>query len=214
MTVERPPRSDWGVRLQRFAIRADQLPGGPKVQEFANAAAERLSTTADYMRSHDAKRMLSDVERVVKNNPGPSLVIAAAFGFSARPSVSLRLAHSGERCLYGAGFGGCRVPAFQSLKRRSTRDQLTHRARSSLSVRLPTMCFTLLTSNRPARHSQCGVTQIHFHTAMLNALSQDVFAGSRLALRRSHVEISRRLRARKLLGFGLITALLIYMFIR
>jgi len=59
------------------------------------------------------------------------------------------------------------------------------------------MCFTLLTSNRPARHSQCGVTQIHFHTAMLNALSQDVFAGSRLALRRSHVEISRRLRARK-----------------
>ena len=61
--------------------RADQLPGGPKVQEFAHAAAERLSTTADYMRSHDAKRMLSDVERVVKNNPGPSLVIAAAFGF-------------------------------------------------------------------------------------------------------------------------------------
>ena len=30
-----------------------------------------------------------------------------------------------------------------------------------------------------------------------HALSQDVFAGSRLALRRSHVEISRRLRARK-----------------
>jgi ElaB/YqjD/DUF883 family membrane-anchored ribosome-binding protein len=61
--------------------RADQLPGGPKVQEFAHAAAERLSTTADYVRSHDAKHMLSDVKRVVKNNPGPSLVIAAAFGF-------------------------------------------------------------------------------------------------------------------------------------
>ena len=61
--------------------RADQLPGGPKVQQFAHAAAERLSTTADYVRSHDAKHMLSDVKRVVKNNPGPSLVIAAAFGF-------------------------------------------------------------------------------------------------------------------------------------
>ena len=61
--------------------RVDQLPGGPKVQQFAQAAAERLSTTADYVRSHDAKRMLSDVERVIKNNPGPSLVIAAAFGF-------------------------------------------------------------------------------------------------------------------------------------
>jgi ElaB/YqjD/DUF883 family membrane-anchored ribosome-binding protein len=61
--------------------RADQLPGGPKVQQFAHAAAEQLSTTADYMRSHDAKRMLADVERVVKNHPGPSLAIAAAFGF-------------------------------------------------------------------------------------------------------------------------------------
>jgi ElaB/YqjD/DUF883 family membrane-anchored ribosome-binding protein len=61
--------------------RADQLPGGPKVQQFAQAAAERLGTTADYVRSHDAKHMLADVERVVRNNPGPSLVIAAAFGF-------------------------------------------------------------------------------------------------------------------------------------
>jgi ElaB/YqjD/DUF883 family membrane-anchored ribosome-binding protein len=61
--------------------RADQLPGGTKVQQFAHAAAERLSTTADYMRSHDAKRMLADVARVVKDNPGPSLVVAAAFGF-------------------------------------------------------------------------------------------------------------------------------------
>ena len=61
--------------------RLDQLPGGPKVQQFAHAAAERLSTTADYVRSHDAKRMLTDVERVAKNNPGLSLVVAAAFGF-------------------------------------------------------------------------------------------------------------------------------------
>jgi ElaB/YqjD/DUF883 family membrane-anchored ribosome-binding protein len=61
--------------------RADQLPGGPKVQQFAQAAAERLNTTADYVRSHDTKRMLADVERAVKNHPGPSLVIAAVFGF-------------------------------------------------------------------------------------------------------------------------------------
>ncbi len=61
--------------------RADQLPGGQKVQQFAQSAAERLSTTADYVRSHDAKRMLADAERVVKNNPGSSLVVAAALGF-------------------------------------------------------------------------------------------------------------------------------------
>jgi ElaB/YqjD/DUF883 family membrane-anchored ribosome-binding protein len=61
--------------------RADQLPGGPKVKEFAHAAADRLSTTADYVRSRDAARMMADVEGLVKNNPGPALVVAAAFGF-------------------------------------------------------------------------------------------------------------------------------------
>jgi ElaB/YqjD/DUF883 family membrane-anchored ribosome-binding protein len=61
--------------------RADQLPGGPKVKEFAHAAADRLSSTADYMRSHDAARMMADGESLVKNNPGPALVVAAAFGF-------------------------------------------------------------------------------------------------------------------------------------
>ena len=61
--------------------RADQLPGGPKVKEFAHAAADRLSTTADYLRSRDATRMMADVESLVKNNPGPALVVAAAFGF-------------------------------------------------------------------------------------------------------------------------------------
>jgi ElaB/YqjD/DUF883 family membrane-anchored ribosome-binding protein len=61
--------------------RAEQLPGGPKVKEFAHAAADRLSSTADYMRSHDAARMMADGESLVKNNPGPALVVAAAFGF-------------------------------------------------------------------------------------------------------------------------------------
>ena len=61
--------------------RADQLPGGPKVKKFAHGAADRLSTTADYLRSRDATRMMADVESLVKNNPGPALVVAAAFGF-------------------------------------------------------------------------------------------------------------------------------------
>jgi ElaB/YqjD/DUF883 family membrane-anchored ribosome-binding protein len=61
--------------------RAESIPGGQKVKEVAQAAADRLSTTADYMRSHDARRMISDVETVVRNNPGPALVIAAVLGF-------------------------------------------------------------------------------------------------------------------------------------
>ena len=61
--------------------RVGQLPGGQRVKEFASAAADRLSTTADYMRTHDAKRVMADVETVVKNNPGPALLAAAVFGF-------------------------------------------------------------------------------------------------------------------------------------
>jgi ElaB/YqjD/DUF883 family membrane-anchored ribosome-binding protein len=61
--------------------RVGELPGGQRVKELASAAAERFSTTADYMRTHDAKRMMADVETVVKNNPGPALLFAAAFGF-------------------------------------------------------------------------------------------------------------------------------------
>ena len=61
--------------------RADEVPGGPRVQEFAHAAADRLSSTADYLRDNDAARMKSDVETIVKNNPGPALLVAAMFGF-------------------------------------------------------------------------------------------------------------------------------------
>jgi ElaB/YqjD/DUF883 family membrane-anchored ribosome-binding protein len=68
--------------------RADQLPGGPTVKEFAHAAADRLSSTADYVRTHDATRMMADIESVVKKNPGPALVVAAAFGFILGQALS------------------------------------------------------------------------------------------------------------------------------
>jgi len=60
---------------------ADRLPGGETVTELAHSAAERLKTTADYVRQNDLNRMKADVETLVKNNPGPSLLVAAAFGF-------------------------------------------------------------------------------------------------------------------------------------
>ena len=61
--------------------RAGELPGGQRVKELASAAADRLSTTADYVRRHDAKHMMADLETVVKNHPGPALLVAAIFGF-------------------------------------------------------------------------------------------------------------------------------------
>jgi ElaB/YqjD/DUF883 family membrane-anchored ribosome-binding protein len=60
---------------------AESLPGGEKVSGLAHATAETLSSTADYVRDHDVNRMMADVETLVKNNPGPSLLAAAAIGF-------------------------------------------------------------------------------------------------------------------------------------
>lgn len=61
--------------------RADDLPGGETVRNVARATADRLGSGAEYVRTHDAKRMMADAESFVKSNPGPALAIAAAFGF-------------------------------------------------------------------------------------------------------------------------------------
>lgn len=61
--------------------RADQLPGGEKVTHFAHSAADKLNATAGYVRQNDLNNMKSDVEALVRKNPGPSLLVAAALGF-------------------------------------------------------------------------------------------------------------------------------------
>ena len=61
--------------------KADSLPGGDKVSGLAHATADKLTTTADYVRQHNVNSMMSDVESLVKKNPGPSLLAAAVIGF-------------------------------------------------------------------------------------------------------------------------------------
>ena len=60
---------------------AEDLAGGSRARDLAEGTASRLGSAADYVRSHDANRMMGDLEHVVKQNPGPALVVAAAFGF-------------------------------------------------------------------------------------------------------------------------------------
>jgi len=60
---------------------AENLPGGEKVSNLAHTAADKLTSTADYVRRNDVSGMMSDVEQLVKNNPGPSLFAAAVVGF-------------------------------------------------------------------------------------------------------------------------------------
>ena len=68
--------------------RVADLPGGDTVRNVARATAERLGSSAEYVRSHDTKRMMADVEAFVKSNPGPALAVAAAFGFLLSRALS------------------------------------------------------------------------------------------------------------------------------
>jgi ElaB/YqjD/DUF883 family membrane-anchored ribosome-binding protein len=72
-----------GLNTAASAIhdQADRLPGGDRVSGLAHSAADRLSSTADYVRRNDLNSVRGDVEALVKNNPGPALLAAAAVGF-------------------------------------------------------------------------------------------------------------------------------------
>ena len=51
------------------------------VNRVGHDAADRIDVGAKYVRSHGAKEIMADVEHFVKNNPGKSLIAAAAVGF-------------------------------------------------------------------------------------------------------------------------------------
>jgi len=73
--------------------KADELPGGAKlaatkVAAAAHTTADTLESGAKYIRSHDVKGMMDDLQRLVKNNPGPALLGAALLGFLVARSFS------------------------------------------------------------------------------------------------------------------------------
>jgi ElaB/YqjD/DUF883 family membrane-anchored ribosome-binding protein len=55
--------------------------GAQKISTAVHSAAEGVQSTATYLREHDTRQMLSDLEDVVRRRPGQSLLIAAAVGF-------------------------------------------------------------------------------------------------------------------------------------
>jgi len=54
---------------------------GDKMTGLAHSTADKLTSSAEYLRNHDFQGMMSDVEHMVKKNPGPSLMIAGVLGF-------------------------------------------------------------------------------------------------------------------------------------
>jgi hypothetical protein len=61
--------------------KADDLPGGTRVADVAHGAADKLNATGNYVRRRNFTGMAQDVRKVVKDNPVPALVGAAALGF-------------------------------------------------------------------------------------------------------------------------------------
>jgi hypothetical protein len=61
--------------------KADDLPGGERVSDVAHGAADKLNSTANYIRRRNFTGMARDVRKVVKDNPLPALVGAAALGY-------------------------------------------------------------------------------------------------------------------------------------
>jgi ElaB/YqjD/DUF883 family membrane-anchored ribosome-binding protein len=72
--------------------------GSGRVGDVANRAADTIERTATYVRDHDVRDMMSDVEGAVRRNPGPSLLIAAAFGFLLGSAI--RSGSSSDRYRY------------------------------------------------------------------------------------------------------------------
>jgi ElaB/YqjD/DUF883 family membrane-anchored ribosome-binding protein len=64
-----------------FREKAEQYLGGGRVQEFADAASQRVNATTDYLRNAGATRMRDDVEQLVRKNPGPAMLVAVTVGF-------------------------------------------------------------------------------------------------------------------------------------
>ncbi len=67
---------------------AEPRAGGPRVGRAARAAADSLDHTAKYIREHDAAGMMTDVKRLVKDNPVPALIGAAILGFLLARTLS------------------------------------------------------------------------------------------------------------------------------
>jgi ElaB/YqjD/DUF883 family membrane-anchored ribosome-binding protein len=64
------------------------LPEGEALKETPQRATDALSSTADYVRNNNLKGMVSDAQRLVRNNPGPALFTAAVLGFLVGRTLS------------------------------------------------------------------------------------------------------------------------------
>ena len=61
---------------------------GERVASAAHSAADAVTYGAEYLRENDVQTMISDLMEVIRRNPGPSLIGAAALGFMLGRALS------------------------------------------------------------------------------------------------------------------------------
>jgi ElaB/YqjD/DUF883 family membrane-anchored ribosome-binding protein len=83
----------------RITAFADKIADGAadaqsKISSFGRQAADaiddNINAATAFVREHDGSRMMRDLKRVVRNNPGPSLIAAIAVGFIAGSVITRR----------------------------------------------------------------------------------------------------------------------------
>jgi ElaB/YqjD/DUF883 family membrane-anchored ribosome-binding protein len=63
------------------SLRSGAQSSGQAITDVANRTAEKIESTATYIREHDFRGMLGDLEQVVRRNPTPALLSAIGLGF-------------------------------------------------------------------------------------------------------------------------------------
>jgi ElaB/YqjD/DUF883 family membrane-anchored ribosome-binding protein len=79
--VDRNLQSAAGALESTASRIRDRVPATGKVNEIGTATADKIETTARYLREHDTRDMVAGVETMVRRNPGASLCAALAVGF-------------------------------------------------------------------------------------------------------------------------------------
>lgn len=79
--VDRNLQSAAGALQNTASALRDRAPVTGKVGEIATATADKIETTARYLREHDSREIVSGMESLIRRNPGASLSAALAVGF-------------------------------------------------------------------------------------------------------------------------------------
>ena len=64
--------------------------GGERAASLANTTADKLGATAKYVRDHDSKDMMADLQEFARKHPGKSLLTVAVLGFIAGRALRMR----------------------------------------------------------------------------------------------------------------------------